>query len=266
MAVRLGLWARTRQLGRSLGQGFVDSGQTAVYLRQLLRGNHGEPSIAVLPEGPRPATPPVLLLHGFLATRGSVHLLERRLTERNHVVMTYQLGLLQVRDIRDSAEFIASKVDSLVTQTGVEKIDVVAHSMGGLVALAYIKKHAGAAQKVRRLVLLGTPARGTWSALLGLMTAPLGRGGRQLLPGSTFLRDLERMPLPSGPEVTTVAGGRDWLAPSHTTHLSGARHLDLPTGHSGLLVDEAVAEAVAQILDAPPAASTPASRPANRSG
>jgi len=74
------------------------------------------------------------------------------------------------------------------------------------------------------------------------------------------------MPLPSGPEVTTVAGGRDWLAPSHTTHLSGARHLDLPTGHSGLLVDEAVAEAVAQILDAPPAASTPASRPANRSG
>jgi len=252
MAERLGLWARTRQLGRSLGHGFVDSGQTAVYLRQLLRGNHGEPSIAVLPDGPRPATPPVLLLHGFLATRGSVHLLERRLTERNHVVMTYQLGLLQVRDIRDSAGFIASKVDSLVTQTGVEKIDVVAHSMGGLVALAYIKNHPGAAQKVRRLVLLGTPARGTWSALLGLMTVPLGRGGRQLLPGSRFLRDLERLPLPLGPEVTTVAGGRDWLAPSHTTHLPGAHHLDLPTGHSGLLVDEAVAEAVAAILDAPP--------------
>jgi hypothetical protein len=80
---------------------------------------------------------------------------------------------------------------------------------------------------------------------------PLGRGGRQLLPGSSFLRDLEQTALPPGPEVITVAGGRDWLAPSRTTHLEGARRVDVPTGHSGLLVDESVAETVARILAAP---------------
>jgi hypothetical protein len=83
------------------------------------------------------------------------------------------------------------------------------------------------------------------------MTVPFGRGGRQLLPGSSYLCDLEQTALPPGPEVIVVTGGRDWLAPSGTTHLEGARRVDLPTGHSGLLVDESVADAVAAILAAP---------------
>ena len=258
MGERFGLWALTRQLRRALGDGV--GGQAALYVRQLLRGNHAAPSIAEVSGRPRAGSPPVLLLHGFLATRGSVHLLERRLTERNLVVMTYRLGLVHLGDIRESAEFIAAQVESLVTQTGVEKIDIVAHSMGGLVALDYLK-HGGGARKVRRLVLLGTPARGTWSALFGLLTAPLGRGGRQLLPGSAFLRDLEQTALPPGPEVITVSGERDWLAPARTTHLEGARRLDLPTGHSGLLVDESVADAVAEILAAPSPAQAPSRTP-----
>lgn len=255
MGTRNGLWARVAQLGRSLGDGVVDSGQAALYLRQLIRGNRGTPSIAerLFEPPPQPSgdSPPVLLIHGYLATRGSVHLLERRLTEMNHVVMTYPLGSLHLGDIRESSRFIAGKVQSLLTQTGVEKVDIVAHSMGGLVALDYLKR-GGGARHVRRLVLMGTPARGTWSALLGLMTAPLGKGGRQLLPGSEFLRELDSTPLPAGPEVVTLSGDRDWLAPPRTTRVRGARRVDLATGHSGFLVDEAVAETVEAILTAPP--------------
>ena len=36
-----------------------------------------------------------------------------------------------------------------------------------------IFRPAGARHRVRRLIMLGTPAQGTWSALLGLVTAPL---------------------------------------------------------------------------------------------
>ena len=255
MGTRNGLWSRVAQLGRSLGDGVVDSGQAALYLRQLIRGNRVAPSIAdrlfEAPPQPSAASPPVLLIHGYLATRGSVHLLERRLTELNHVVMTYPLGPLHLGDIRASSRFIAGKVESLLTQTGVEKVDVVAHSMGGLVALDYLKR-GGGARHVRRLVLMGTPARGTWSALLGLMTAPLGKGGRQLLPGSAFLRELDSTPLPPGPEVVTLSGDRDWLAPPRTTRIKGAQRVAVATGHSGFLVDEAVAETVAAILAAPP--------------
>lgn len=263
MRVIGGLWSRAREFGRAIGDGVVDSGHAALYLRQLLRGNHAAPSVRRSTAGvkqPRPTAPsrradprpgdpetPVLLLHGYLANRGSVHLMEQRLTRLGHVVMTYRLGPVQMGDIRHSAGFIAGKVDSLIAQTGVQKVDVVAHSMGGLVALDYLKRLNGHT-RIRRLILLGTPVHGTWSALMSLVTAPLGQATVQLLPGSTFLHDLAAAPLPPGPEVITIAGERDWLAPPRTTVLPGAEHLQLPTGHSGLLVDEQVTEQVSELL------------------
>ncbi|MBC8134091.1 MAG: alpha/beta fold hydrolase [Deltaproteobacteria bacterium] len=278
MKVIDGILARARHLRRMVGDGVVDSAKAAVYVRQLLRGNRAPPSILSGPrvQGARPSMavpasgaqtshlspapsphavmlPPVLLLHGYLATRGSVHLLEERLTAFGHVVMTYRLGPVHLGDIRDSAGFIARKVESLVSQTGVEKVDVVAHSMGGLVALDYLKRLQGH-RRVRRLVLLGTPILGTWTALLGIATAPLGRAALQLLPGSSFLRDLGRMPIPAGPEVIAISGDRDWLAPPHTTVFEGVRCLALATGHSGLLVDESVARTISDILAAAPSA------------
>ena len=139
---------------------------------------------------------------------------------------------------------------SVIAQTGVPRVDIVGHSMGGLVGLYYLKR-LGGRHRVRRLVLLGTPARGTWSALLGLFTAPIGLASLQLLPGSQFLRDLADTPIPDGIEVTSIGAERDWLAPVDSTVLAGVRHLSVPTGHSGLLVEEDVADVVAQILQAP---------------
>jgi pimeloyl-ACP methyl ester carboxylesterase len=194
-----------------------------------------------------PAGPPVLLIHGYLATRGSLHLLEGQLVRRGHVVMSYPLGPINLRDIRDSAGLIARKVESVVAQTGVERIDIVGHSMGGLVGLYYLKR-LGGRHRVRRLILLGTPAQGTWSALLGLITAPLGAASLQLLPGSPFLRELGEGPIPAGAQVISIGAERDWLAPLPSTMLSGVRHLALPTGHSGLLVEAEVAEVIDRLL------------------
>src|SRR4051794_25936131 len=105
------LWARARDFGRALEDGATDSGHAALYLRQLLRGNRAAPTAASTTATPArsAAATPVLLLHGYLATRGSVHLLERRLRARGHVVMTYRLGPLHMGDIRDTASLIARK-------------------------------------------------------------------------------------------------------------------------------------------------------------
>src|SRR5436190_15648602 len=189
---------RTAELSR-------DSGDAAVYLRQLLRGSRaptahgGEPHRHAASPAPAEAPPgaPVLLINGYLSNRGSLHLLERRLHERHHTVLTYRLPRMNLGDIRDSAALIARKVESLVTQTSVPSVDIVGHSLGGLVGLYYVKR-LGGRQRVRRLILLGTPATGTWSALLGLVTAPLGRASLQLLPSSPFLRELNESPIPPG--------------------------------------------------------------------
>lgn len=242
------LRARAADIGRNLGREMADSGHAAVYLRQLLRGNRAAREHVPSAEPQRePAKRPVLLIHGYLATRGSLHLLERNLARRGHVVMSYKLGPINLGDIRDSAGLIARKVESIVAQTGVTEVDIVGHSMGGLVGLYYLKR-LGGRHRVRRLVLLGTPARGTWSAILGLFTAPLGLASLQLLPGSPFLRELADMPLPDGVEVVSIGAERDWLAPLGTTVLQGVRHISVATGHSGLLVEEEVADIVDGVL------------------
>jgi pimeloyl-ACP methyl ester carboxylesterase len=271
------LRARAERLGREISGGvsgsFADSGHSAVYIRQLLRGNRAKRVLRSIYRGtlrgshtsrdgtrraelagsprdtPQASQPPVLLIHGYFATRGSLHLLENHLTMRGLIVMSYPLGPLNVGDIRDSAGLIARKVESIVAQTGIARIDIVGHSMGGLVGLDYLKR-LGGRHRVRRLVLLGTPTQGTWSALLGLVTAPLGLASLQLLPGSPFLRELAERPLPAGADVVSIGAVRDWLAPLASTVLDGVRHIALPTGHSGLLVDAEVAEVVVDILRA----------------
>ena len=250
------LRAQVRELGKEVADkvagSVADSTHSAVYLRQLLRGNRG--AHAQRPEqAAKSGQPPVLLIHGYLATRGSLHLFEQQLADRGHIVISYPLGFpVNLRDIRDSAGLIARKVESVIGQTGVARIDVVAHSMGGLVGLYYLKR-LGGRHRVRRLILMGTPTQGTWSALLGLVTAPFGRASLQLLPGSPFLRELEEIPLPPGVEVISIGAIRDWLAPLSTTVLNGVRHIAVATGHSGLLVDAEVARIVADLLDAPDA-------------
>ena len=261
------LRARAERLGREISGGVsggvADSGHAAVYLRQLLRGNRAKRVLRSLRRGSSraggdsataatPGQPPVLLIHGYFATRGSLHLLESHLTMRGLIVMSYPLGRpINVGDIRDSAGLIARKVESIVAQTGIARVDIVGHSMGGLVGLDYLKR-LGGRHRVRRLVMLGTPTQGTWSALFGLVTAPLGLASLQLLPGSPFLRELAERPLPEGAEVVSIGAVRDWLAPISSTVLDGVKHIALPTGHSGLLVDAEVAEVVVEILRAAP--------------
>jgi pimeloyl-ACP methyl ester carboxylesterase len=245
------LAAATERLGQEVAQ----TTGPVVYLRQLLRGDRVPPAAGVTTQRvdePSPSAPraPVLLIHGYLANRGSVHLLERRLHERGYVVMSYRIGGLNVGDIRDAAGLIARKVETLVAQTSVQRVDVIGHSMGGLVGLYYLKR-LGGRHRMRKLILLGTPATGTWSALLGLVTAPLGRASLQLLPGNAFLKELHDLPIPAGVQVVSVAGERDVFAPVRTTVLEGVRHVRLPTGHSGLLVDEDVVPCLDALLREP---------------
>jgi triacylglycerol lipase len=247
-------WLSERTIG--LGR---DGRSAALYVRQWLRGNR-IPVVSPDTDLPHasarfdPARPPLLLLHGYMATRGSLHLLERHLTERGHLVFTYRIGPLNLGGIRQAAGVIARKVEALVAQTPVRQVNIVGHSMGGLVGLYYVKC-LGGRDRVGKLIMLGSPVGGTWSALLGLFTAPLGRASVELLPMSPLLRDLRTTPMPRGVEVITVSGERDFFAPDSVTRLEGARHLTLPTTHTGLLVDANVAEAIDGLLDARAAAA-----------
>jgi len=57
------------------------------------------------------------------------------------------------------AKRLADFIDKVLTATGAQKVDIVAHSMGGLVARAAIKEY-NYASKVRKLITIGTPNKG----------------------------------------------------------------------------------------------------------
>ncbi len=208
------------------------------YLRHLARGNRIKRKAFF--ESIDETHPPVLLLHGYLGTRGSMYILERRLNDDGICVFSFNLGSLNVRDIRTSAFLIHRKIESILAQTPVKKIDIIGHSMGGLIGLYYVKK-LGGYEKVRKLVMLGTPIKGTWAALLGVATVGLiSASAWQLLPGSRFLKELSTGSLPPNVNYYTIAAQRDWVCPPESTPLDGAQSLTVPLGHSSLVMSEEV--------------------------
>jgi triacylglycerol esterase/lipase EstA (alpha/beta hydrolase family) len=221
----------------------LTSGRHAIsYLRHLARGNRIRRRDAF--ERISDERPPVLLIHGYLGTRGSMYPLERRLVTDGFCVFSFNLGTLNSRDIRRSAFLIHRKIETILAQTPVKRIDIVGHSMGGLIGLYYVKK-LGGHEKVRRLVMMGTPIKGTWSALAGVVTMGLfSTSSWQLLPRSDFLRELDVGPLPPSVEYTTIAAERDWVCPLASTPLDGATGVTVPLGHSSLVVSEEVYERI----------------------
>src|SRR5437016_6064868 len=87
---------------------------TLAYIRHLARGN--DLRRTALAEVDRDH-PPVVLIHGFLGTRGSMYILERRLLADGVSVFSFDLGLFNMRDIRESALLIQRKIDSILDQT-----------------------------------------------------------------------------------------------------------------------------------------------------
>lgn len=127
---------------------------------------------------------PVLLVHGVADNRSVFTLLRRGLVRRGlGPVRTLNYPVL-TRDVRSAARRLQLEIEGVVAETGYDRVNVVGHSLGGLIARYYVQC-LGGDERVATLVTLGTPHGGTRLARM----APPGVL-RQLAPGSDLLREL----------------------------------------------------------------------------
>ena len=194
---------------------------------------------------PRPGTGvPVLLVHGYVCNRGIWRAMRRMLGERvQNPLFTTSLEPPFAR-IDDYLPQLAARVDEICTVTGSDKIVIIAHSMGGLVARAYLARDAGA-ERVARLVTIASPHHGTKMARLGI-----GRNVRQMYCGSAWLTKLEEdeMRRRGAVPVTCIYSENDDLIfPANSSRLPSANNIALRgEGHVSLLYSARVADLVAQ--------------------
>jgi triacylglycerol esterase/lipase EstA (alpha/beta hydrolase family) len=170
-----------------------------------------------LPLAFRREAQPIVLLQGFAASSRVLLPLEDHLRRGlGRPVVRVRLGRrlpVQLGDIRRSAERVAAALDALARVPGFRHADLVGHSMGGLVA-TYVLKRLVRAGRIRRVITLGTPHRGTPLALAGaLLLGAFSRALWQMVPGSPLLRELEALPVPDGSELIAIDAERDAVVP-----------------------------------------------------
>lgn len=189
---------------------------------------------------------PVVLVHGLGGNRGAWWPLRLFLKINGHrriYAFGYEGGTVEghAADLRDF-------VDAVLRATGEVQVDVVAHSLGGIIARYAIQRLEMSAA-VRTLVTLAAPHRGTYAARYA--NTPLTR---PLRPESDLLRDLNgddlaRLPI----RFFSVFSDRDvYVVPAERMTHPDAENVFLPDlSHSQFLVSPRVFRIVASCLARP---------------
>jgi triacylglycerol esterase/lipase EstA (alpha/beta hydrolase family) len=189
--------------------------------------------------------PPVLLLHGYGCNSGYWAHLAPLLDAAGISYASVDLEPV-AGDIDGYVETVERAVDALCAASGQRRVAIVAHSMGGLVARAWMRGHG--AGRAARVITLGTPHHGTALARFGL-----GRNAFQMRPGSAWLRALDASEdAATRARITSIYTHHDNIvSPRESGRLPGARNLEFGgVGHVALGSDARVLAAVMNELAA----------------
>ncbi len=187
----------------------------------------------------------VALVHGFLANNSVMWLLARRLRQRGYRTRVW--GYWNHRcSLLVHADRFAKELESLDADPLLERIHLVGHSMGGIIGQAALDRYRP--EKLGRLVMLGSPSRGSFVA-----TRMAGVFGRFLKPVAELTTEsdslVNRLPVPTGVEIGAIAAKYDALVSEESTHPEAPHeHIVLPTWHTGLVLRNDTADLVAGFL------------------
>lgn len=162
---------------------------------------------------------PVLLIHGYSCNSGYWRPLSAHL--RAAGISHYGIDLEPPgAGIDDFAPQVAAAVERLCEAANSQRVIIVAHSMGGLVARAYVRQHGQS--RIARVITLGTPHHGTVLANFGP-----GSNAAQMRRGSAWLGSLAagEADLQRNLFCSIYSVHDNIVAPQNSSELPGARNL-----------------------------------------
>jgi pimeloyl-ACP methyl ester carboxylesterase len=166
---------------------------------------------------------------------------------------------LGYRTIRDPLEAHLARVAKKVSLLDAERVHLVGHSLGGVIAMRYLQRLAD--RRVHRAVLLGAPVAGCRAA-----TDFAARAGGELMMGRSLAvwRDPVDMSMDPRFEIGAIAGTRalglgavvlrlpmpnDGVVCVDETRFPALRdHIEFPVGHSVMLISSRVARQTVSFL------------------
>ena len=183
---------------------------------------------------------PIVLVHGYAQNRVGFLRIARAL-RRAGLGPIFALNYPWFLGVEENAARLSRFVERVLAETGAEAVNLVAHSMGGLVSLAFASSDAGRT-KVRRVVTLGTPHAGVaWEGPI------LGASGRDLRRGSALLARLAVGRLPV--KVLSIYSSHDNIVhPAAASTLTDRGGEDAEVGESGHLSILFNPRALAQVV------------------
>lgn len=130
---------------------------------------------------------PIIFVHGYLGTTivnfsAMIGWFKQAGYPSDHL---YFYDYASLKGVKNGANILRDKVAYIKSRTGKSKVDIITHSMGGLVARYYMK-HLGGASSVDQLVNIATPHKGTTTAYLDILT----QAGKDLRPGSAVINSM----------------------------------------------------------------------------
>lgn len=185
---------------------------------------------------------PVLCVHGYTQNGTNFWPLRQRLQAEGRPSRS-----LSMVPGAASIDWYALRVEQALVEAvevGDAGVDVVCHSMGGVVLRVVLARRPDLRAQVTSVVTLGSPHAGT-AAARGIPWLPEVQA---LKRRSVLLAELPALP-DLVPRAVTVAGTLDTIVyPLDSALVEGAEHVVLPVGHAGLLTDARALQAVVEAV------------------